>query len=177
VAVEVKEEKQPEPPRESIASTDLAPGDNSDNGLSARKVAGYVLLGGAAASVGLTVLSFIQVDRAANNSSFQDYRFLVGSMTTGVKDVCSEANAGNRYGMQEDSFRQVKSSCKAGSTFEVLQYVFLGGALVTGGLATYLLFGGSSNHKEQAAHTGIRTLTLRPSVGKNGATLTARMHF
>ena len=169
---EVKE-KPPENHRDAVVNADLAP----DNGLSARKVAGYVLLGGAAASVGLSVLSFIQVDRAANNASFQDYRLLVGSMTSGVKDVCDEANAGKRYGKSEDSFRQVKSSCNAGSTFEVLQYVFIGSALVTGGLATFLLFGGSSSHQEKAAASGIRTLTLHPSIGKGGASLNARVRF
>jgi hypothetical protein len=172
-AAPVVADPQPDIHRDAVVNADLSTG----NGLSARKVAGYVLLGGAAASVGLSVLSFIQVDRAANNASFQDYRLLVGSMTTGVKDVCDEANAGKRYGKSEDTFRQVKSSCNTGSTFEVLQYVFIGGALVTGGLAPFLLFGGGSSNQEQAAATGLRTLTLHPSIKKDGASLNARVRF
>jgi hypothetical protein len=147
-----------------------------NEGLSARKFAGYVLLGGAAASVGLSVLSFVQVDRAANNSSFQDYRTLVGATNGNVKDVCDEANAGKRYGQSADNFRQVKSSCSSGTTFEVLQYVFIGGALVTGGLGAFLLFGGGGD-KEKAAATGLQTLTLHPSIGRGGASLNARMRF
>lgn len=146
------------------------------SGLSARKFAGYVLLGGAAASVGLSVLSFVQVDRAANNASFQDYRTLVGASNAQVKDVCDEANAGKRYGQSPDNFRQVKSSCSTGTTFEVLQYVFIGGALVTGGLGAFLLFGGGDS-KEKAAATGLRTLTLHPSIGRGGASLNARVRF
>jgi hypothetical protein len=155
-----------------LLSDKLQPSD----GLSARKFAGYVLLGGAAASVGLSVLSFVQVDRAANNTSFQDYRTLVGATNGNVKDVCDEANAGKRYGQSADNFRQVKSSCSSGTTFEVLQYVFIGGALVTGGLGAFLLFGGGSD-KDRAALTGLQTLTLHPSIGRGGASLNARMRF
>jgi hypothetical protein len=158
---------------ESLLLNDrLQPSD----GLSARKFAGYVLLGGAAASVGLSVLSFVQVDRAASNTSFQDYRTLVGATNSNVKDVCDEASAGKRYGQNADNFRQVKSSCSAGTTFEVLQYVFIGGALVTGGLGAFLLFGGGGD-KDRARATGLQTLTLHPSIGRGGASLSARMRF
>ncbi|HTU61877.1 MAG TPA: hypothetical protein VMF89_25645 [Polyangiales bacterium] len=146
-------------------------------GLSARKFAGYVLLGGAAASVGLSVLSFVQVDRAANNASFQDYRTLVGASNSKIKDVCDEASAGKSYGQSADNFRQVKSSCSSGTTFEVLQYVFIGGALVTGGLGAFLLFGGGGDAKEKARATGLRTLTLHPSIGRGGASINARVRF
>jgi hypothetical protein len=144
--------------------------------LSARKVAGFVLLGGAAASVGMSVLSFVQVDRAANNASFQDYRGLVGSNNATAKDVCDEASAGKRYGQSPDNFKQVKSSCSTGSTFEVLQYVFIGGALVTGGLATWFLFGGGDS-KEKVHATGLEHITLHPAIGRGGASLSARMRF
>lgn len=145
-------------------------------GISARRLAGYVLLGGAAASVGMSVLSFVQVDKAANNASFQDYRSLVGANNATAKDVCDEANAGKRYGQTPDNFKQVKSSCSTGSTFEVLQYVFIGGALVTGGLATFLLFGGGDT-KDKAQATGLQHITLHPSIGRGGASLSARMRF
>lgn len=162
-----------QPNGESILLNDTL---DASEGLSARKFAGYVLLGGAAASVGMSVLSFVQVDRAASNASFQDYRTLVGAANANVKDVCDEARAGNNYGQTAASFRQVKSSCSTGTTFEVLQYVFIGGALVTGGLGAFLLFGGGDAN-ERAAQTGIRTLTLHPSIGRGGAGLNARMKF
>lgn len=160
------------------ASEQLRLSDNlrPSTGLTARKFAGYVLLGGAAASVGLSVLSFVQVDRAANNASFQDYRTLVGSSNANVKDVCDEANAGKRYGQSADNFRQVKSSCSTGTTFEVLQYVFIGSALLTGGLGAFLLFGGGSD-QDKATATGLKTLTLTPSIGRGGAAVNARMRF
>ena len=145
-------------------------------GISGRKLAGYVLLGGAAASVGMSVLSFVQVDRAASNTSFQEYRGLVGANNATAKDVCDEANAGKRYNQRPEFINQVKSSCSLGSTFEVLQYVFIGSALVTGGLATFLLLGGGDS-KERAQATGLNHITLHPSIGKGGASLSARMRF
>jgi hypothetical protein len=165
----------PAPTNESLVLNEkLQPSD----GLSARKFAGFVLLGGAAASVGLSVLSFVQVDRAANNGAFQDYRVAVGMKNANVKDVCDEARADKAYGQSADSLRQVKSSCSSGSTFEVLQYVFIGSALVTGGLATFLLFGGGGGDtKDKASATGLRTLTLHPSIGRGGASLNARVRF
>lgn len=145
-------------------------------GISARKLAGYVLLGGAAASVGMSVLSFVQVDRAASNTSFQEYRGLVGANNATAKDVCDEANAGKKYNQRPEFINQVKSSCSIGSTFEVLQYVFIGSALVTGGLATFLLLGGGDS-KERAQATGLDHITLHPSIGRGGASLSARMRF
>ncbi|HET8938596.1 MAG TPA: hypothetical protein VFN67_34360 [Polyangiales bacterium] len=162
----------PKPADPVLAADEIDP----KTGVSARKVAGYVLLGGAAASVGMSVLSFVQVDRAANNASFQEYRGLVGANNATAKDVCDEANAGKRYNQKADFFNQVKSSCSTGSTFEVLQYVFIGSALVTGGLATFLLLGGGDSN-EKARATGLQHITLHPSIGRGGASLSARMRF
>jgi hypothetical protein len=155
-----------------VAQADVDP----KSGISARKLAGYVLLGGAAASVGMSVLSFVQVDRAASNAAFQEYRGLVGANNATAKDVCDEAKAGKYYMQRPEFINQVKSSCSTGSTFEVLQYVFIGGALVTGGLATFLLLGGGDS-KEKAQATGLNHVTLHPSIGRGGASLSARMRF
>jgi hypothetical protein len=143
--------------------------------LSVRKFAGYALLGGAAASVGLSVLSFVEVDRAGSNSSFLEYRTLVGKANDKVKDVCDEANANKTYGLTPERLREVKSSCGTGSTFEILQYVFIGSALVTGGLATFFLFGGDDSRSAAKNQPG--KLTLHPAVRGGGATLTARFYF
>lgn len=146
-----------------------------DSGLNTRKFAGYVLLGGAAASVGLSVLSIVKVDNASNNASFQDYRLKVGTSNATVTDVCDEASAEKDYGTSPEAFREVKSSCKTGSTFEILQYVFIGSALVTGGLATFLLIGGDDSKDSQKS--GLSHITLHPNIGRGGASVTAKMRF
>jgi len=143
-------------------------------GMSLRTVAGLALIGGAAASVGMSVFSFVQVDRAQHNTSYENYRMAVGQMNTTVKDVCDEANAGKRYNLSADGFKDVKRSCSSGQTFEVLQYVFIGSAILTGGLATYLLVGGKSDTQSDRASS---RLSLHPSIGKGGASLTARLRF
>ena len=144
------------------------------SGMSLRTVAGLALIGGAAASVGMSVFSFVQVDRAQHNTSYENYRMAVGQMNTSVKDVCDEANAGKRYNLSVDGFKDVKRSCSSGQTFEVLQYVFIGSAILTGGLATYLLVGGKSDTQSDKASS---RLSFHPAIGKGGASLTARLRF
>jgi len=150
------------------------PAPQNNGGVSARTVVGYSLLGGAAVSVGLTVLSFLQIDRAENNRNFENYRVAVGQANTTTKDVCDEASSGKRYGLNEANFRDVKRSCSSGMTFEVLQYVFLGSAVLTGGLATFLLLGGGEADQREA---GPKHISLRPNITRSGVSVTARMHF
>lgn len=144
------------------------------SGMSLRTVAGLALIGGAAASVGMSVFSFVQVDHAQHNGNYESYRMAVGQTNANVKDVCDEASAGKRYGLGPDGFKDVKHSCSSGQTFEVLQYVFIGSAILTGGLATYLLVGGKSDTQTDRASA---RLSLHPAIGKSGASLTARLRF
>lgn len=157
-----------------VATTIEPPPVPESTGMSGRSIAGVTLLGGAAVSVGLTVLSFVQIKNAENNRNFENYRVAVGQNSTGTKDVCDEASTGKRYGLTDSNFREVRRSCNVGMTFEILQYVFLGSAVVTGGLATFLLLGDDSEHQRQ---TGTKSLTFKPNFMRNGASITARMHF
>jgi len=141
-------------------------------GLDGRLITGYALLGGAVVSTGLSVLSWVQIDRAQANDSFAAYRRSVGQLSPNARDVCDEAKQGQSHGLDSASFAKVKNSCSTGKTFEVLQFVFLGGAVVSSGLAAYLLFGGASERPKTAG-----TVTLHPSVGRRGASLGARIHF
>lgn len=162
-------------PGESQESLDLQAKPSTSGGVSARTVVGIALLGGAAASVGLSIFSFTQVNSAQHNASYEAYRLAVGQMNANVKDVCSEADANKRYNLSPDSFKEAKNACSKGQTFEILQYVFIGGAVLTGGLATYLLVGGKS---DTPPPTDASTrLTLHPSISRGGASLTARLRF
>lgn len=170
---------QVKPVPEPVAPAPVAvqaeePTETTEGGISGRTIAGIALLGGTAVSVGLTVLSFVQIDRAEHNRNFENYRVAVGQNSTSAKDVCDEASTGKRYGLSDTSFRDVRRSCNAGGTFEILQYVFLGSAVVTGGLATFLLLGDDSEH---AQATGTKSITLRPTFTRSGMSVTARMRF
>jgi len=164
----------PQPAEGSAITESLQEKRSLSSGMSLRTVAGIALLGGAAASVGMSIFSFTQVNSAQHNSSYESYRMAVGQMNASVKDVCSEADAGKRYGLSQDGFRDVKRSCSSGQTFEVLQYVFIGSAILTGGLATYLLVGGKS---DTPPPSDAARLSFHPSVGRGGASLTARLQF
>jgi hypothetical protein len=140
-------------------------------GISGRKVAGYALLGGAVLSTGLSVFSFVEIDRAQSNDTFERYRRSVGQLRPSVRDVCDEAAGGQSYGLGSADFAKVKSSCTTGRTFEVLQYVFIGSAVISSGLSAFLLFG------PQQVKVGDSQVTLRPNVGKHGGSLDARFRF
>ncbi|HEX4352752.1 MAG TPA: hypothetical protein VHZ95_07565 [Polyangiales bacterium] len=143
--------------------------------VSPRKVAGYALLGGAVLSAGLSVLSFAEINKAQDNDSFDRYRRAVGQMRPTVHDVCDEANAGQSYGLEAAAFQRVRSSCSTGRTFEVLQFIFLGSAVLSSGLSAYMLLGGES--KRESPQLGIGDVNLYPAVQKSGASLAARLKF
>jgi hypothetical protein len=136
-----------------------------------------VLLGGAVLSTGAAVFSFFEVNRAEKNRDFERYRLAVGARTTNVSDVCDEANAGRRYGLDASSFREAKSACSRGTTFEILQFVFIGSAVVSGGLAAYFLSTSGGGGAKERAQVGNDTWSLHPTLARKGFGLGARMKF
>jgi hypothetical protein len=151
------------------------PATAASTGLSGQAAVAYSLLGLAVLSAGMAVASFIWVNDAEHNANFNSYRLAVGDSNPSVRDVCSEASAGKNYGLDATSFSQVKSSCSTGTTFEVLQYVFIASAVVAGGVGTYLLASHDSTSDEpSAAGHGLR---LRPSLGRRELGLSARLVF
>jgi hypothetical protein len=146
-----------------------------DDDVTASRVAGYALLGGAVVSAGASVLSFIEVRRAERNRDYERYRLAVGARTTNVGDVCEEANAGRRYGLDASSFREAKGACSRGTAFEILQFVFIGGAVVSGGLAAYFLT--SSHATKERPALGSENWSLHPTIARKGFGLGARMRF
>lgn len=170
--------EQAEPPPASVPPPAprpaLQPRAASESaGLTGREIAGYSLLGGAALSSGLAIFSFVQIDRAQDNSTFQDYRRSVGQMRPEVRDVCDEVAGGRNYGLNAIAFQQVKDNCAAGRTFEVLQYVFIGGAVLAAGVSVYLLLAPPI----ESVRLGAAELRVQPRVGPHGASLDARLKF
>lgn len=149
---------------------------SQSSGSSVRAIAGYALLVAAAASAGMAVFSFVQVDRASKDDAFADYRRSVGQAMPQVVDVCDEADAGKRYNLSASDFRDVKSACSKGATFEILQFVFIGGAIATGGLAALLLATGG-DERPPSERAELPRFQLRPSVGRSSAMLDAQLRF
>lgn len=161
--------KLPAPPPAAGASA------NTSSSSSARTVVGYILLGTALASAGMAGLSFYEIHSAQSSAAFTNYRYAVGEMKMGVSQVCDEAEAGRSYGLDAAAFRSVRSSCSVGNTFEVLQYVFIGAAIATGGVGMYLLLSGGAAKPERAESR--RALSLQPSIDRRNLGLSARLAF
>ncbi|HEX7481754.1 MAG TPA: hypothetical protein VF331_28365 [Polyangiales bacterium] len=159
------------------AEPDLGPQEPPrSRGLSARRVAGFALLGTAAVSVGLSALSFVEIDRAQGDQAYDNYRRAVGAMNPKASDVCSEADASKAYGVDARSLGAVRDKCSLGKTYEVLQFVFMGTALASGALSAYFLLS-ANDSGERATLTGARSLALRPVIERRALGLSARMHF
>jgi hypothetical protein len=133
---------------------------------------GYSLLGVAAVSAGLVVFSWSEIDAARNDGDFRAYREAVGRVQTGagVDDVCDEADAGKHYFLEVERFKRARSACGRGVTFEILQWVFVGTAVVSGGVGMYFLLDDESEPDSSRA-------TLVPVLGTDDAGLLFRMRL
>ena len=146
-------------------------------GISGKRVAGYALLGGAALSVGLSVLAFVSIEQAESNENLEHYRRAVGKMDPNVEDACDEASENHAHGLGSDAFADVKDQCSTGRTFEVLQYVFLGAAAVSGGLGAYFLLSDDGS-RERRTQSLLDNLPVRPIIrSTNSAELRAKLKF
>lgn len=144
--------------------------------LSPSRIAGFALLGGAVLSTGLSVLSFAFVARAERSRDYERYRLAVGQRSMNVRDVCDEADGGRRYGVDAATFREAKNACSRGTTFEILQFVFIGSAVVSGGLAAYFLTSAGGGARERPS-LGNRTFSLHPSLARRGFAVNTRIKF
>lgn len=162
-----------DPNRSTQLARSLKPA--ADGGVSGRTVAGYSLLGAAALSAGLSVFSFVQIQNAQEDAGFNNYRRAVGRMAPEVQDVCSEVDAGKRYTVSASDFERSAISCNRGQTYQLLQFVFLGSALITGGFGAYLLLG---DRPERArSEPRARALQLQPRFSRSSAELSAQWRF
>ncbi len=147
----------------------------STHGMSGRRIAAYSLLGVAIASVGLSALSFVEIDKANADPTLYDYRLAVGVQNPMATDACAEADANKSYHLSPANFATVKSRCSTGSTFQVLQFVFLGAAVVSGGASAYLFLTDDSANRDRAGRRS--AFALQPVVGRGSASLSARLRF
>ena len=135
---------------------------------------GWSLVGVAAVSTGLTIYSWTQIDRAAEDPNLLSYRAAVGQEDSQIDDVCAEADADARYGnLSAQTLADVREACARGETFSVLQYVFLGAALVSAGTGVYFLLDDEGEPSEHAAGKP----RLRASVGPNSGSVQLQLKF
>lgn len=155
--VEGREQDVPPPEPESATSNDWL---------------GYTLVGVAVASLGATAFAWIQIDQANEDVDLRAYRTAVPST---VDDACAELDAGNAHGLSASTLSNADDACSQGKTFDVLQYVFLATAIVSGGVGVYFLLDDESEPARAAGRS--RSIALSPQVSPHGARLTARVAF
>lgn len=135
------------------------PVDSPRDSGTVRQVIGWSLLGASAVSLATTIGIWVRLNAIQNNPEVMAYR---ERADVSVSDVCDLPSDGSPQAIH------VHDLCSEGSTFEVLQYVFLGltGAFATGGVIALLL-----NPSAE------RAVSLVPSVGRGQANLRLMLAF
>lgn len=136
----------------------------------------FSLLGVGAVGVGLTAWSWAEISGIESNAQWKAAR---GAATTN-EDICSTAFKAREMGLANG----VSSLCGKSSTFEVLQFVFLGVGIVGLGVGTGLLIADGPVKKPQASNSGASLfipkfagLSLRTHEHQDGFSVATRFTF
>lgn len=171
------------PPPVATVTPDVAPLERAETDTSEPPPAsepssndwlGYTLLGTAAVSAGLTVFSWTQIKAAETDDSFVAYGEAVYVQDPTIKDVCEQADAGFRYGVNPQTVAGARGACDKGQTFDVLQYVFLGATLVSAGFGAYFLL---DDDGEDDAGSGARDVSVRAHLARDGGLVSVKLEL
>jgi hypothetical protein len=151
---------------------------------------GYTLIGvGAASAIGWGASMYMIEFQYNRDTTYQRYK--EGYRYT-MEDACDVALRGDRGELMAGEFEDFRSMCRSGRTFQTLQWVFLGAAIVSSGLGVYVLVseqgqsdGAQAAHAHHAYHayqahqakpTAPR-LTFDPRVDRHAVALQATLRF
>jgi hypothetical protein len=137
---------------------------------------GYTLLGVSAASLVGMGASWLVIDNINGDATYRKYRDAT-DMNPAVTDVCDEADSGKPYTLTPSEFSDVRDMCARGATFEVLQWVFLGTAVASGGVGAFILLDEAHRDQSEAAAKGKRSLALQPKVSPSSFSMEATLRF
>jgi hypothetical protein len=133
----------------------------------------YTFLGVSGASLAGMVVSWVWINSIENDQIFRDYRTRVGMNSPGV-NVCDEAKRGLAYAAsgspEYGTFSDVQKMCGRAGTLEILQFVFLGAAVVSGGVGAFLLLTQTKPHDKEVAINADATapvLSIQPYLGRH----------
>lgn len=145
---------------------------------------GWTLIGTSGVLLGGAIVSWVWIDSIDNDPTFQEYREIVGRQNPEADDVCDEVNhyiyaASETSGTPEERAKQedVQVMCYRADVLEVLQYVFIGTAVLTAGFGTYILITGSDSTSAEAKRDEASSFVLRPRVGRRSAYISATVSF
>ncbi len=175
-AVEIKEAETTTTEVSLAATTPIVPAkDDGDEltspgtpstGMSTRRIFGYSTVGLAGVMAVATVYTWVRIGSINKDPDLRNYRAQFGPRD----DVCHKADEYALSTTMAGLEASARKLCHEADTLEVLQYVFLGGAIVAGGIGTYLLL----TDKAPKAKLSVR---LQPSFARGRSELTAIMRF
>jgi hypothetical protein len=153
---------------------------------------GWSLIGlGGASLIGLGV-SLAVIEGVNRDALYGRYRDAVaqgnekvkaeGMPEDVVKDVCYAAKQGFNYNLSNEETSEVAHKCSTADTFEVLQWVFLSTAIVSGGVGAYLVLSGdhgghAQDHDYEHGQNARPSFSLHPSFSPRAAALNAMLRF
>lgn len=171
-------------------ATSGSPSDGGGGGGHRLQWLGWSLLGVSAASAIGFVTSVVIVGNVNDDPLFKSYKDMVARYNEAFEnagqgsrvepDSCAAAEKGLAYDLADDpdKFQEVVDLCRTGGTFEVLQYVFGIGAVVTGAAgAVVLLTADDGSGEESAQRKRPARLALEPRVTPDHAYLSATLRF
>ncbi len=162
----------------SVATADAAqaaPEDDArEHPRNLRRILGWSAVGLAGAMTIATAYTWIRIDFINDDSDLTKYRNLYPKPSDGgPADACALARDGLKE-MESPAFADLERSavdlCSEADTLVVLQYVFLGSAIVAGGVGAYLLL--TDKKPERAG-----SVALRPHLSRSVSGLSASLRF
>jgi hypothetical protein len=181
VSVSVTLERIPEPSQVAEASveaplTNEPPAEASGGSLN---WLGWTLIGvGAASAIAWGGSMYVIEFNYNHDSTYQNY---VNAYGTRTNDACRSAIAGDHAGLSQTQFSDFQSECRTARTFEVLQWVFLGAAVVASGAGVFVLLSqsGEADHAQARLHQPLPEprLAFDPMLDKHALGLTTTLKF
>lgn len=162
-------------PDEDVEDEAPAPRDDgapSESNPRLRRILGWSAVGLAGAFAVATTYTWVRIDKINSDSDLAEYR---DQFPPATSDVCTEADNNTlaitkRNPALTDLEGNARSLCNEADTLEVLQYVFLGGAIAAGGVGAYLLLTSKDPKPSQA-------LTLQPRFAQGRTQISATLRF
>jgi len=171
INLEPFEETPLEAPADAVAGTEVP----EETGGSSLRWLGFTLIGVGAASAIAWGTSMYMIEFKYNRDpSYQTFR---DSYRNQSVDACDEALKGNPGGLDAQQLSQFQGQCNTARTFQTLQWVFLGAAVVAAGAGTYVLVNESGDAEVAQARSKRSQFAFTPLVDRRSIAVQATLRF
>jgi hypothetical protein len=174
-------ERIPEPTEVAAAPPEATPAEAQPpaaEGGSSLSWVGYTLLGvGAASALAWGASMYILEFQYNRDPTYQSYKNAYYNQANKQIDACDEALAGHSATLSKGDLSTFQSQCRTARTFQTLQWVFLGAAVVASGVGAYVLISESGSKSDQQARARAPRLALQPMFDRKQLAVQATLRF